>query len=102
MDIKLAAWMVQKEFAENMDDAIMFVRAVKDGSCPDALLNILKKNMDVMMEVGGKVTAEKVLPYLTEKFKSAEKLIAFWEANPKDTNAVFYHRRLAEYNDSQS
>ena len=50
----------------------------------------------------GKVTAEKVLPYLTEKFKSAEKLIAFWEANPKDTNAVFYHRRLAEYNDSQS
>lgn len=99
MDIKLAAWMVQKEYAENMDEALEFVRAIKNDSCPSALLNILQKNMDVMMEIGGKVTTEKAVPFLQSKFKTAEKLIAFWEANPKDTNAVFYHRRLAEYNE---
>jgi len=99
MDIKLAAWMVQKEFAENMDDAIFFVKAIKEGNCPEELLKKLMKNIDVMMAIGSKVTAENAVPFLRNKLKDAEKMIAFWEANPKDTNAVFYHRRLEEYND---
>ncbi len=98
-DIKLSAWMVQKEYAENMDDAILFVKAIKEGNCPEALLKELQKNIDVMMAVGSKVTAEKVVPFLQNKLKDAEKMIAFWEKNPKDTNAVFYHRRIEEYND---
>lgn len=97
MEIKLAAWMVQKDYAENMDDAVEFVKSVKNGQCPDALLNILKKNIDVMMAVGGKVTTDNAISFLQDKFKSAEKLIAFWEANPKDTNAVFFNRRIEEY-----
>lgn len=100
MDIKLAAWMVQKEFAENMDDAVFFVKSVKEGSCPDALLRNFKKNIDVMMAIGSNITAENAVPFLQNKFKDAEKMIAFWEANPKDTNAVFFKRRLEEYKES--
>ncbi len=98
-DVKLSAWMVQKEYAENMDDAILFVKAIKEGNCPDALLKKLRKNIDVMMAVGSKVTAENVVTFLQNRLKDAEKMIAFWEKNPKDTNAVFYHRRIEEYND---
>lgn len=99
MDVKLAAWMVQKEFAENMDDALSFVKDVKEGKCPENLLKKLQKNIDVMMAIGGKVTVDNAVPFLQSKLKDAEKMIVFWEANPKDTNAVFYHRRLAEYNE---
>ena len=102
MDIKLAAWMVQKEFAENMDEGLSFVKAVKSDSCPESLLKRLQKNIDVIMAIGKKVTSENAVKFLQNKFKDAEKMIAFWEANPKDTNAVFYHRRLAEYNETHS
>ena len=62
------------------------------------LLDILQKNLDVRIAIGGgTITKETALNFLQEKLKTAEKLIAFWEANPKDTNAIFFFREYHRY-----
>ena len=53
--------------------------------------------MDIRIAIGGPVTEEAALSFLQEKLKTAEKLIAFWEANPKDTNAIFFLHEYRHY-----
>ncbi|MBR3624532.1 MAG: hypothetical protein IKN43_14430 [Selenomonadaceae bacterium] len=97
METKLAVWLVGKKYAENVEEGMEFLQALENNSCPDALLDYLKKDLDVLMALGGNISSDKAVEYLKDKLKSAEKLIAFWEANPKDTNAIFFNKRLQEY-----
>ncbi|MBR3721619.1 MAG: hypothetical protein IKN12_02555 [Selenomonadaceae bacterium] len=97
METKLAVWLVGKKYAESVEEGKEFLNALEKGNCPDALLDYLKKDLDVLMALGGKVSTDKATEYLKDKLKSAEKLIAFWETNPKDTNAIFFNKRLQEY-----
>ncbi|MBQ3972402.1 MAG: hypothetical protein II687_09460 [Selenomonadaceae bacterium] len=101
MKTKIAVWFTQKKFAESVPQAEEFLDAIKENECPQELLDILQKNLDVRIAIGGgTITKETALSFLQEKLKTAENLIAFWEANPKDTNAIFffheYHRYMEE------
>ncbi|MBR2214680.1 MAG: hypothetical protein IJ849_02840 [Selenomonadaceae bacterium] len=92
MEKELAAWLISKKYAVYPDQALEFVRALQKGECPAEMVDLVQKNLDLLMEMGGSITAEKLVPFFQEKLKSAEKLINFWRENPKDTNAVFFHR----------
>ncbi|MBQ7479510.1 MAG: hypothetical protein IJT01_11585 [Selenomonadaceae bacterium] len=97
MKTKLAVWFTQKKFAESVPQAEEFLAAIKENECPQELLDILQKNLDVRIAIGGTITKETALSFLQEKLKTAENLIAFWEANPKDTNAIFFFREYHRY-----
>ncbi len=100
MKTKLAVWLVQKKYAESVPQAETFLSAIRQGTCPPGLIDILRKDMDVLIAVGNPITEEKALAFLQEKLKTAEKLIAFWEENPKDTNAIFFLRKYNQYMES--
>ena len=97
MKTKLAVWLVQKKFAESVPQAREFLDAIERNECPPELPALLDKDMDVRITLGGTITEEAALNFLKEKLKTAEKLIAFWEANPKDTNAIFFFRKYNQY-----
>ena len=92
MEKELAAWLISRKYAVYPDQALEFVRALQRGECPAEMVELLQKNLDLVMELGGSITTENLVPCFQEKLKSAAKLIAFWHDNPKDTNAVFFHR----------
>lgn len=101
MKTKLAVWLTQKKFAESVPQAMEFLAAIEKNECPPELLATLKKDMEVLIAIGSPVTEEAALSFLQEKLKTAEKLIAFWEANPKDTNAIFFLRKYHQYLEDQ-
>lgn len=94
MEKKLAVWFLQRHFARNIDEALEFVASLEKGEFTDVMLEANRGNMDLLMELG-QITAEKLKPYFLDKLATAEKLIAFWAENPKDTNAIFFNK---EYN----
>lgn len=97
MKTKLAVWLVQKKYAESVPQAEEFLAAIERNECPPELPALLDKDMDIHIANGGTVTEETALSFLQEKLKTAKKLIAFWEANPKDTNAIFFLRKYNQY-----
>lgn len=96
MKTKLAVWLAQKKFAENVPQALTFMDSIAKNECPPELLQRVQKDLDTRIAIGV-ITEETVLAFLQEKLKTAEKLIAYWEEHPKDTNAIFFLRRYHQY-----
>ena len=96
MEKKLAIWLLQRHYARDIDEALAFATALEKGEFTEEMLEANKRNMDVIIDIG-KVTEEKFKPYLFDKVSTAEKLIAFWAANPKDTNAIFFKKEYNEH-----
>jgi len=100
MKTKLAVWLVQAKYADSVPQAEEFLSAIQQDTCPPELIDFLKKDMEVLITIGNPITEEKALAFLQEKLKTAERLIAFWEENPKDTNAIFFLRKYNKYMES--
>lgn len=94
LEQQIAVWFLSHELAETLQQALDFVRLVEKGEANDEMAAVLNKNMDIRSQLGGNVTTEAALKFLQEKRATAEKLIAMWEKNPKDTNAVFFFRNF--------
>ena len=90
MDRQIAVWLLQRGYADDLEQGIRFAEALGKNECTDEMLDTLGHNIDVFMTVGGPVTAENLLPFMQEKYSMATKLIRFWNENPKDTNAIFF------------
>jgi hypothetical protein len=95
MEKKLAVWLVQRRLARDVDEGLEFAAALERGECTEAMVEANRHNMDAMAKLG-KVTQENLGPYMQEKLAMAKKLIAFWEENPKDTNAIFFFKAYGE------
>lgn len=91
MEKKLAVWLLQRKLARDIDEALSYAPALLQGQFPEEMLAANERNVAVIKEIG-KVTREKFEPYLMEKAATAQKMIAFWEKNPKDTNAIFFNK----------
>ena len=100
MKTKLAVWLTQKKLAEDVPQALSFIDTIRSNECPSEILEHIKKDLDMRIALGDPITEEKVLSFLQEKLKTAEKLIVYWEDHPKDTNAIFFLRRYREYMES--
>lgn len=92
LEQQIAVWFLSHELAETLQQALDFVRLIEKGETSEEMAVVLNKNLDVRLQLGGNVTADAALKFLQEKRTTAEKLIAMWEKNPKDTNAVFFFR----------
>ena len=92
LERQIAVWYLSHEMAEDLRQALDFVRLVEKGEATEEMATVLSKNLDIRLQLGGNVTADSALKFLQDKRKTAEKLIAMWEENPKDTNAVFFFR----------
>ena len=83
----------------NLEEAQAFAKAVMEGNCSEEIASQMaesnRSNMDVMMEIG-KVTPEKIVPFMQGKLELAQKCIVFWEEHVKDTNAIFFRRKYEE------
>lgn len=90
MEKQIAVWLVQRGYADNLEQGIRFAQALANKECTEEMLDALGHNIDVFMSVGGPVTADNLLPFLLDKYNMAQKLIHFWNENPKDTNAIFF------------
>ncbi len=90
MDKQIAVWLLKRGYADDVEQGVRFAQALANNECTEEMLETLGHNIDVFMTVGGPVTAENLLPFMQEKYEMAVKLIKFWAANPKDTNAVFF------------
>lgn len=90
MDKQIAVWLLKRGYADDLEQGVRFAQALANNECTDEMLETLGHNIDIFMNVGGPVTAENLLPFMQEKYEMAVKLIKFWAANPKDTNAVFF------------
>ena len=97
MKTKLAVWLTQKKIALDVPQAMGFLDAIQKDECPQELLELLEKDLDVRIAIGSPITKEKALSFLQEKLRTAEKLIAYWEEHPKDTNAIFFLRGYRQY-----
>lgn len=92
LEKKIAVWFLTHDLAETLQQALDFVRKVEKNEATEEMAAVLGRNIDVKVKLGGQVTAETALGFLREKREAAEKLIALWENNPKDTNAIFFLR----------
>jgi hypothetical protein len=97
MDKQLAIWLMQRGYADDLEQGVRFARALAENECTEEMLDTLGHNIDIFMTVGGPVTAEKLLPFMQEKYAMAIKLIKFWSENPKDTNAVFFFNECRKH-----
>ncbi len=97
MKTKLAVWLAQKKFAENVPQALDFLDSLAKDECPPELFDRIQKDLDARIAIGEPLTEKAVLAFLHEKLRTAEKLIAYWEEHPKDTNAIFFLRRYHQY-----
>lgn len=95
MEKKLAAWLFQRHYAESPAQGLRFVKAVNAEKGTEEMADSLLCNIETMDLIGTETPEEDALKVLKEKLRSAERLLAFWEANPKDTNAIFF---MKEYN----
>lgn len=90
MEKQIAVWLLQRGYADNLGQGIRFAQALENKECTEEMLNTLGHNIDVYMNVGGRVTQENLMPFMLDKYNMANKLIRFWTENPKDTNAIFF------------
>ncbi len=97
MEKQIAVWLVQRGYADNLEQGIRFAQALANNECTEEMLDTLSHNIDVFMTVGGPVTAENLLPFLLDKYSTATKLIKFWNENPKDTNAIFFFNECRKH-----
>ena len=99
LEKKFTVWLLTRKFARNLEEANAFAKAVIEGSCNEEIAGQMaeanRTNTDVLMEVG-KVTPEKMVPYMEGKLQFAQKCITFWEEHVKDTNAIFFRRKYEE------
>lgn len=99
LEKKFTVWLLTRKFARNLEEAQAFAKAVMEGNCSEEIASQMaesnRSNMDVMMEIG-KVTPEKIVPFMQGKFELAQKCIVFWEEHVKDTNAIFFRRKYEE------
>ena len=100
LEKKFTVWLLTRKFARSLEEANAFAKAVMAENCPEDVAALMAEanrgNMDVMMEIG-KVTPEKMMPFMAGKFDLAKKCIGFWEEHVKDTNAIFFRRKYEEY-----
>ncbi len=75
MEKQIAVWLVQRGYADNLEQGIRFAQALANNECTEEMLDTLSHNIDVFMTVGGPVTAENLLPFLLDKYSMATKLI---------------------------
>ena len=99
LEKKFTVWLLTRKFARNLEEAQAFAKAVMEGNCSEEIASQMaesnRSNMDVMMEIG-KVTPEKIVPFMQGKLELAQKRIVFWEEHVKDTNAIFFRRKYEE------
>ncbi|MBQ7496395.1 MAG: hypothetical protein IJU00_00915 [Selenomonas sp.] len=99
LEKKFTVWLLTRKFARNLEEAQAFAKAVMEGKCSEEIASQMaesnRSNMDVMMEIG-KVTPEKIVPFMQGKLELAQKCIVFWEEHVKDTNAIFFRRKYEE------
>ena len=99
LEKKFTVWLLTRKFARNLEEAQAFAKAVVEGNCSEEIASQMAEsnmsNMDVMMEIG-KVTPEKIVPFMQGKLELAQKCIVFWEEHVKDTNAIFFRRKYEE------
>lgn len=89
-DQLFAVWLLQRGYANELTQAERFALAIRKNECTEEMLSVIGGNIDVFMNLGQPITASNLQPFLQDKFQLANKLIKFWIANPKDTNAVFF------------
>ena len=97
MKTKLAIWFTQKKFALDVPQALEFIESIRKDQCPPELIDILRRDIDIRLAIGDPLTEKKVLSFLQEKLRTAEKLIPYWEEHPKDTNAIFFLKGYRQY-----
>lgn len=97
MEMQIAVWLLQRGYANNLDQGIRFAQALEKKECTEEMLDTLGHNLDVYMTIGTPVTQEKLLPFLLDKYGMAIKLIKFWSENPKDTNAIFFFNECRKH-----
>ena len=90
MEKQIAVWLLQRGYADDLEQGIRFAQALEKKECTEEMLDTLGHNIDVYMTVGGPVTQENLMPFMLDKYRMATKLIKFWLENPKDTNAIFF------------
>ena len=95
MDKKLAVWLWSHGFAPTAKDGLIFLEEIRRNS-PKEMLSYFAGSFSARMEMGKEVTEENVVSFLKEKLKTAQRLIAFWEENPKDTNAIFFFKKYKQ------
>ena len=102
LEKKFTVWLLTRKFARNLEEANAFAKALIEENCPEDIAAQMaeanQSNMDVMMELG-KVTPEKIVPFMAGKLDLAKKCITFWEEHVKDTNAIFFRRKYEAYYD---
>lgn len=86
----IAVWLLERGYAENFEQGLRFAHELDKNKCSEEMIAVLSKNIDIFMNVGQPIVEKTLLPYMLDKFNTASKLIKFWIANPKDTNAVFF------------
>ncbi len=96
MEKKMAVWLKMRGFAETVEQGEEFVRSAQNNETNKELTAVLSKNPDAALNMGGKVTDENAIKFLREKLATGQRLIGFWEENPKDTNAIFFAREMAK------
>lgn len=90
MEKQIAVWLLQRGYADSLDQGVRFARALEKKEYTEEMLETLGHNLDIYMSLGAPVTQENLLPFLLDKYSMAVKLIKFWNENPKDTNAIFF------------
>ncbi|MBP8599524.1 MAG: hypothetical protein KBI24_10035 [Selenomonas sp.] len=97
MEKQLAVWLLQRGYADDLEQGLRFVEALAQNTCTEEMLDTLGHNIEIFMSVGEPVTAENLLPFMQERYQTAIKLIRFWSESPKDTNAVFFFNECRKY-----
>ena len=97
MEKQLAVWLLQRGYADDLEQGLRFVEALAQNTCTEEMLDTLGHNIEVLMNMGEPVTAENLLPFMQERSQTAIKLIRFWSESPKDTNAVFFFNECRKY-----
>ncbi len=99
LEKKFTVWLLTRKFARNLEEAQSFSKAIIEGNCSEEMAAQMaeanRTNMDVMIDIG-KVTPEKMAPFMEGKLELAKKCIVFWEEHVKDTNAIFFRRKYEE------
>ncbi len=96
MTKKLAVWLMQQNIAVSLPQGIQFVESASKNEYPEGLSEELEKQLELRMTLGSPISHESALSYLKDRLATGEKLIKFWESNPKDTNAIFFLRKCSE------
>ncbi|MCR5758686.1 MAG: hypothetical protein K6F95_12405 [Selenomonas sp.] len=97
MEKQIAVWLVQRGYADDVEQGVRFAEALAKNECTEEMLETLGHNIDIFMTVGGPITAENLMPFMQEKCNMAKKLIKFWSENPKDTNAIFFFNECRKH-----